>query len=192
MHKATEDMTHHYGAPTGQVRADPEAADLVARFAEAWSEMNPDAFTPLFHPDVHLIHPVERNTCGLDEARAFMQRTMSLVRDLRYDVQGWASGSGHVIIWGRLYGTVGGGPIAWPLVDRIEIKDGLIRERVAYFDPLPIFATLIRRPRAWLPYLSAQLRRLGHLLHSGRSASIRVRHSAAALPGQASDVGTKA
>ena len=143
-----------------QAAADPEAADLVARFTEAWRRMDPDAFTPLFHPDVHLIHPIERDTHGVQEAREFMARTMSVVPDLRYDVEGWASGSGHVMIWGRLYGTVGGGPIEWPLVDRIRMEDGLIRERVAYFDPLAIFATLIRRPRAWLPYLGAQVRRL--------------------------------
>lgn len=138
----------------------PEAAALVERFAEAWSKMDPDAFTPLFHPDVDLIHPIERNTHGVDEAREFMKRTMSVVPDLRYDVQGWASGSGHLIIWGRLHGTLGGGPIEWPLVDRIKIDDGLIRERVAYFDPLALFGALIRRPRAWLPYLAAQVRRL--------------------------------
>jgi ketosteroid isomerase-like protein len=145
---------------TEQAAADPEAADLVARFAEAWSRMDPDAFTPLFHPDVHLIHPIEPNTHGVDEAREFMARTMSVVPDLRYDVQGWASGSGHVIIWGRLHGTLGGAPIEWPLVDRIRMEDGLISERVAYFDPLVIFGVVIRRPRAWLPFLGAQVRRL--------------------------------
>jgi ketosteroid isomerase-like protein len=145
---------------TEQAAADPEAADLVERFAEAWTKMDPDAFTPLFHCDVHLIHPIERDTHGIDQARAFMERTMSMIPDLRYDVEGWASGSGHVIIWGRLYGTLGGGPVEWPLVDRIKMEDRLIRERVAYFDPLVIFATLIRRPRAWLPYLGAQLRLL--------------------------------
>lgn len=145
-----------------QAATTSEAADLVERFAEAWSKMNPDAFTPLFHPDVHLIHPIERDTHGVDEARELMRRTMAVVPDLRYDVQGWATGSGHVIIWGRLHGTVGGDPIEWPLVDRIKMEDGLIRERVAYFDPLPIFATLIRRPRAWPPYLRTQLRRLRH------------------------------
>jgi ketosteroid isomerase-like protein len=142
--------------------ADPEAADLVERFAEAWGKMDPDAFTQLFHPDVRLIHPIERDAHGVAEARAFMARTMSVVPDLRYDVEGWASGSGHVIIWGRLYGTAGGRPIEWPLVDRIKMDDGLIRERVAYFDPLPVFTTLIRRPRAWLPFVGAQLRRLRH------------------------------
>ena len=143
-----------------QATVDPEAAGLVERFAEAWSKADPDAFTPLFHPDVHLVQPIERDAYGIAEARAFMERTMALVPDLRYDVQGWASGSGQVIIWGRLHGTLGGGPIEWPLVDRIIMDDGLIRERIAYFDPLVIAATLIRRPRAWRPFLGAQLRRL--------------------------------
>ena len=144
---------------TEEAAADPEAADLVERFAEAWSKEDPDAFTPLLHPDVHLIHPMERDTHGAAEARAFLARTMALVPDLRFDVQGWASGSGQVVIWGRLHGTLGGGPIEWALVDRITMEDGLIRERVAYFDPLVIVGTLIRRPRAWLPYLGAQLGR---------------------------------
>ncbi|WP_336158629.1 nuclear transport factor 2 family protein [Amycolatopsis sp. VC5-11] len=140
-------------------RADQEAAELVERFAEAWSRMDPDAFTPLFQPGVRLIHPLERNTRGVAEAREFMTRTMNLVPDLRYDVQGWASGSGQVLIWGRLYGTLGGGPIEWPLVDRIVVEDGLIAERTAYFDPLVIIGAVLRRPRAWLPYLGNRLRR---------------------------------
>jgi ketosteroid isomerase-like protein len=137
-----------------------QAADLVRRFADAWTKSDPDAFTPLFHPDVHLIHPMERNTHGVDEAREFMARTMSLVPDLKYDVEGWAAGSGHVMIWGRLYGTLAGKPIEWPLVDKIKMDDGLIRERVAYFDPMPIAGAVARRPGAWLPYARSILGRL--------------------------------
>ncbi|AXB41641.1 nuclear transport factor 2 family protein [Amycolatopsis albispora] len=133
------------------------APDIVDRFAEAWTKMDPDAFTPLFREDVRLIHPLDRNTRGVVEAREFMARTMSLIPDLRYEVQGWASGSGHVLIWGRLHGTLGGGPIEWPLVDRLRLEDGLIAERTAYFDPLVIIAVLVRRPRAWLPYLRTRL-----------------------------------
>lgn len=139
---------------------DEDAADLVKRFAEAWTKCDPDAFTPLFHPDIHLIHPMERNTHGVEEAREFMARTMEQIPDLRYEVQGWSAGSGHVMIWGRLYGTLAGKPIEWPLVDKIKMEDGLIRERVAYFDPTAIAAQVIRRPGAWLPYLRAQVRRL--------------------------------
>ncbi|MCP3803341.1 nuclear transport factor 2 family protein [Allokutzneria sp. A3M-2-11 16] len=136
-----------------------EAEHIVQRFTEAWSKMDPDAFTPLFRPDVRLVHPMDRDTRGVDEAREFMRRTMTLIPDLRYDVHGWASGSGHVLIWGRLHGTLGGGPVEWPLVDRIALVDGLIAERVAYFDPLRVIAAVLRRPRAWLPYLSTRLGR---------------------------------
>lgn len=152
-------MTAHVHA-TDASTADPAAAELVERFTEAWQQMDPDAFTPLFHPDVHLVHPIERDTHGVAEARKFMARTMSLVPDLRYDVQGWASGSGHVLIWGRLYGTLGGKPAEWSLVDRIRMEDGLIRERVAYFDPTVVIGLVLRRPRAWWPFVAARLRRL--------------------------------
>jgi ketosteroid isomerase-like protein len=135
-------------------------ADLVARFADAWSKMDPEAFTPLFHPDVHLIQPMDRDARGVEAARAFMARTFSLIPDLRYDVQGWASGSDHVIIWGRLYGTLGGGPVEWPLVDKIKQEDGLIRERVAYFDPLAVAGAVLRQPRAWPRFLGAQVNRV--------------------------------
>jgi ketosteroid isomerase-like protein len=139
-----------------------EVFEFVERFAKAWSAADPDAFKPLLHPQAHLIHPIEPDTHGIEQAREFIARTMSVVPDLRYDVQGWAHGSGHVIIWGRLYGTVGGGPIEWPLVDRIKLEDGLIRERRAYFDPLVIFGTVIRRPRAWVPFLRSRLRPKRH------------------------------
>lgn len=139
------------------VAADRDAADLVDRFTAAWASTDPDAFTPLFHPDVRLLQPMERAVHGIAEARAFQRRTMALIPDLRYEVHGWAAGSGEVLIWGRLHGTLGGGPIEWPLVDRITPRDGLIAQRVAYFDPLVIIATLLRRPRAWLPYLRSRL-----------------------------------
>ncbi|SFQ02180.1 Ketosteroid isomerase-related protein [Amycolatopsis arida] len=148
-------------------RTDGEAADIVARFTEAWSTMDPDAFTPLLHPDVRLVHPMEANTRGIDEAHQFMRRIMTLIPDLRFEVHGWASGSGQVLIWGRLHGTLGGGPIEWPLVDRITPKDGLIAERVAYFDPLVIVTTLLRRPRAWPSYLAMRWRGL----RGGRAGS---------------------
>lgn len=156
---SANDVETRTAIPAAQAAADPAAADFVARFAAAWSAMDPEAFTPLYRPDVTLIHPVDRTTHGIDEARAFMERTMSVIPDLRYDVQGWASGSGQVIIWGRLYGTAGGGPVEWPLVDRITLEDGLVRERVAYFDPLVLFGTLARRPRAWWPFLRSRFRR---------------------------------
>lgn len=137
---------------------DRDAAHFVDRFGRAWAATDPDAFTPLFRPDVRLVHPIERDTRGIDDARAFMARTMALVPDLSYELHGWASGSGTVLIWGRLHGTLAGGPVEWHLVDRITLVDGLIAERVAYFDPLVVLGTVLRRPRAWLPFLAGRLR----------------------------------
>jgi hypothetical protein len=55
---------------------------------------------------------------------------------------------------------------SWPLtadvhsfghVDRFTFTDGLIAERVSFFDAVPLVMTLLRRPRGW-----TRLRRLAH------------------------------
>jgi len=48
-----------------------------------------------------------------------------------------------------LSGTYGGKPIAWDAVDRFTFTDGLIAERVSYFDATPLVLTLVGRPRGW-------------------------------------------
>jgi hypothetical protein len=44
--------------------------------------------------------------------------------------------------------------------DHIRLEGGLVRERIAYFDPLPLIATLASRPRAWPAWLCTQLARV--------------------------------
>ena len=48
-----------------------------------------------------------------------------------------------------LSGTYGGKPIAWRAVDRFTFTEGLIAERVSFFDSVPLVLTLLRRPRGW-------------------------------------------
>ena len=59
----------------------------------------------------------------------------------------------------RLHGTLGTRPIAWTVVDRIVLRDGLIAERTAYFDPLPVAFKLLRSPIASRRVFAALLRR---------------------------------
>ena len=48
-----------------------------------------------------------------------------------------------------LHGTYGGKPIAWRAVDRFTFTNGLIAERLSFFDATPLALTLLRRPRGW-------------------------------------------
>jgi hypothetical protein len=57
-------------------------------------------------------------------------------------------------IWGRVHRihverNHGGKPIAWDAVDRFTFTDGLIAERVSYFNSAPLMLKLVGRPRSW-------------------------------------------
>lgn len=125
------------------------AGDFVRRFAEAWAQPSPDRFEALFQPDVRLAQPLGRPAVGVRAASASLARLFALMPDARGEVLGWRGEGDTVFIELRLAGTFGGKPLRWDLVDRITLRDGLIAERVAYFDPLPLIAAIARRPRGW-------------------------------------------
>ena len=133
--------------------------EFVSRFAEAWNDPSPERLNALVHPQVHLVQPMEREVHGRDEATRFWTRLFEMIPDLRGDVLGWAARGDQVFVELRLEGTVGGRPLAWTTNDRITLEDGLVKERIAYFDTGALAAAILRRPSGWLPYLRARLRR---------------------------------
>ena len=77
------------------------------------------------------------------------QRLFALVPDLHADGCAVGHGSREVFIEFTLSGTYGGKTIAWDAVDRFTFADGLIAERVSYFDSAPLVLKLAGRPRGW-------------------------------------------
>jgi hypothetical protein len=140
------------------VSGDP--AEFVERFAAVWEAPTPERLNGLLHPGVRLVQPLEPEANGHEESAAMWGRLFGLIPDLRGRVEDWAARDGFLVIAVRLYGTLGGGPVEWVSSDHIRLEDGLVRERIANFDPLPIVATLLRRPRAWPPYVRTQASRL--------------------------------
>ena len=47
------------------------------------------------------------------------------------------------------HARVGSRVETWPGVDRILLEDGLLRERIAYFDALATLPAALRAPRTW-------------------------------------------
>jgi ketosteroid isomerase-like protein len=142
------------------------AADFVARFAEVWADPDPDRLNGLVHADVEFIQPLEGTVRGHRETREFWQRLFSMIPDAHGEVLSWAEREGVVFIELRISGTLGGRPIDWVTLDRIRLEDGKVRQRIAYFDPLPIVSAVVRRPRALGGWLRANA---GRLLPTGRS-----------------------
>jgi hypothetical protein len=135
------------------------AEAFVERFAAAWADPTPESLNGLLAPDVRLVQPLEGEVRGHEATTAMWGRTFGLIPDLRGEVLDWAERGEFLVISLRLYGTLGGRPVAWVTSDHIRLEDGLVKERVAYFDPFPLVVALLRAPRVWPRYAALQLRR---------------------------------
>jgi hypothetical protein len=147
--------------------AAPDAADraaaFVARFAEAWAHPDPQRLNTLVHSDIEFVQPLEHTVVGHQRAELFWQRLFTLVTQPRGEVLGWAAHGDVLYIEMAIEGILGGRPVRWTLVDRIELDGDRARRRVAYFDPLPLIAATASRPRAWRTWIhTVRQRRSGH------------------------------
>jgi predicted SnoaL-like aldol condensation-catalyzing enzyme len=141
------------------------AAEFADFFGAGWAigATDPERFFEHFGgrltPDALMIQPLAAAVRGPEGLRALFAPLFDAIPDLRGDVVRWGETGDGVLIELRLHGALGGRPIEWTTVDRITLRDGRIAEREAHFDPLPLAAALLRRPRASVKLLPALLRR---------------------------------
>jgi ketosteroid isomerase-like protein len=135
-----------------------QAAEFVERFTDAWQRHSAEPLNALLTDDVVLIQPLMPRLSGKAAARREFERLFRLIPDLHADVHGWASDNDVVFVDFTLRGTFGGAEISWPVVDRIRLRDGLVAERVSYFDAVPLLVQAIKRPSGWRRLASAGLR----------------------------------
>lgn len=144
--------------------AAPDAATaFVEAFAEGWrAPSGPDAFAdhfePWLDPEVRLIQPQMPVLVGRDAFRERLVRPLfAVVPDIHGTVEGWAWCGDTVYIEVRLEGTVAGRPVTMRSCDRVTLLDGIAIERIAYMDPTPLLAAIVRSPRAWPNAIRQQL-----------------------------------
>jgi len=125
------------------------AAAFAARFADTWRTPDLAKHEALWSDDIVLIQPMMGALRGKRACRVAFERLFALVPDLAADVHRVGHGEREVFIEFTLSGTYGGKPIAWRAVDRFTFTEGLIAERVSFFDSVPLVLTLLRRPRGW-------------------------------------------
>jgi len=125
------------------------AARFAERFTDTWRTPDLAKHEALWSEDIVLTQPMMGTVRGKQACRAAFQRLFALVPDLHADVHSVGHGTNQVFIEFTLSGTYGGKPIAWDAVDRFTFTDGLIAERVSYFDATPLVVKLVGRPRGW-------------------------------------------
>jgi ketosteroid isomerase-like protein len=134
-----------------------EATDFVRAFADFWSAPTAERFRALMHPDVHLVQPFAPPAQGIEAAVAWFTATQALLPDIRITVRSWSGTPEALFIEWTASATFGGKPVTWDAVDRFRLEGGRVRERVAYFDALPLVGMILTRPAGWLHALRTRL-----------------------------------
>jgi len=122
----------HAGTPP---RVCDPAADFVARFADFWRPpVDLRVLETLLHPESRLIAPGMPTTVGREAGIEAFRNVFAMVPDLHIDVVRWRGDGDVVFIETVMRGTMNGHALEIPAVDRITMRDGMVLERVAYFD----------------------------------------------------------
>jgi len=136
-------------SPTGR----PEER-YVARWQKAWSHgavepcLNEHA-TTIRDEDTLYVQPLFDAFTGEAGMRRVFDRVFALIPDLRAELDHWVVGKDIAFIEFTLTGTLGGKPIRWRVVDRMELDGEQLAGVATYYDPLPFLIALLTRPRAW-------------------------------------------
>jgi ketosteroid isomerase-like protein len=141
-----------------EARSGSGASLFVERFEAQWAKSSADALDELLADDVVLIQPAMPSITGRQAANEVFSRLFRLIPDLHVRVHRWAERDEVVFIEFTLVGTFGGREVSWPAVDRFVLRDGLVAERISYFDPMPLMLTILRRPRGWRRLLMSGFR----------------------------------
>jgi hypothetical protein len=123
----------------------------VQQFAAGWRTPQPRAWDDLLAADIELSQPLLRDGRGLSVWHTEVTRLLAFIPDLHGEVLSWAGRGDTLFIDLELRGTAGGKPVSFRAVDRLTLGDAAtVVRRESFFDPIPLAATLARRPRAWL------------------------------------------
>jgi ketosteroid isomerase-like protein len=144
----------------------------VEAFTEGWRapeglDAFADHFEPWFTDDVRMVQPQLPTAVGKAAFRETFRPAFELIPDLHATVRSWAAEGGTVFIEFTLEGTLGGRKVTAPAVDRFELRDGLVAERVAYLDPAPMLRAVATSPRTWPRFVRLQASQLGKRLRGG-------------------------
>jgi hypothetical protein len=81
-------------------------------------------------------------TVGREPGVEAFRQLFVMVPDFHIDVERWSATGDAVFLEVTMRGTVNGHPVVIPSVDRLLLRDGLVVERIAFFDPAPMVAAM--------------------------------------------------
>lgn len=131
---------------------DVAAESFISRFEEAWQEPTPDGLAALLTEDVVLIQPHRPPIRGREAARAEFARLFAWIPGTHSVVWSSRESGDLAFIEHELRFPIGNDLIRLPSVDRITLRNGLVAERVVYFDQMRLVLSVLRHPSLWPGY----------------------------------------
>jgi hypothetical protein len=123
-------------------------AEIVETFAAIWAAPRGHGYRFLdrFSPEVVLLAPLAGKSRGREAGYAAFRRTYALLPDLTAEVSGWSANERFIWISMTFFTNVCE-PFRWHSVDVLTLTGGVVTERRAYFDPLPLIGYILRHPK---------------------------------------------
>jgi len=126
-------MTHKESTPTGG-RA--QLRFSVDHWAAFWASPHPQLAGRVVTPDVVGYWPGDAEPVrGVTQYKQRIARVLDQVPDLRLEVAEHATNGEVLFIRWIARGTGSGGPFEFTGVDRIRLRDGLVKENRIFYDP---------------------------------------------------------
>lgn len=133
---------------------DTAADSFTSRFEEAWLAPTADGLAALLAEDVVLIQPHLPPIRGKDAARAEFARLFAWIPGTHSVVWSARESGDLAFIEHELRFPIGNDLVRLPSVDRITLRNGLVAERVVYFDQMRLILAVMRHPSLWPGYLT--------------------------------------
>ena len=136
----------------------PSDHPFIQSFREVWANPTLDDLMAPLREDVTLIQPLAPPLHGKKAARKAFRKILTRFPGMQGDVHG-GLGSGDLIFidWTMIV-PIGRSEQRLPVIDKVILEDGLVKERIAYFDPSPLFGPIARSPKTLGRHLLAAFR----------------------------------
>lgn len=108
----------------------------IEHWAAFWANPHPELAGRVVTPDVEGYCPGDAEPVrGVTQYKRRIARLLERVPDLRLEVAEHASNGEFLFVRWIAHGTTSGGPVTFSGVDRIRLRDGLVKEIRTYYDP---------------------------------------------------------
>ncbi|MBA3673834.1 MAG: nuclear transport factor 2 family protein [Chitinophagaceae bacterium] len=134
-------------------RLTDNAETMLRQFAECWKQPSANRLGRLLHEEVILKQPNHPTIHGRNEAESYFSSLLQFVPGLHGEVDGGISKDNILFIEWKMLFPIGTNVVVIKAVDKIIIKEDLIFERTAYFDPSKLIRATLKTPSTWRRYI---------------------------------------